>query len=259
MKTITKNTIIRCGDTEYLPVEVDGVIYWYEDKQIPNAGYVKSICLAEIQSNIDYGVKLGDNQYISPFVNKVGECYGCRKIVAQSKPEIEGIPLITLNGYDYDQLGEFKINDALLAFESKHGYGLQTKEERDVKFKKIGFGGDYLYYSHYELDSVEGKVLLYYNEHTRHDCPYHVCLELPIKDLYYPLINNVNTIPTQYNKKDIELVYELSRKQHDTGMGSMSQGYTDMVYTHTIEEIFNLINQISTIQVDEQFNIISYE
>jgi hypothetical protein len=103
MKQITNKTILKQGQNTFQPIEVDGVIYWYEDKQIPNVGYVKSICLGEIEANKTHGVKLGDKQYVSPFVNKVGECYGCRKIVAQSSLKLEGIPVISLDSYVQDK------------------------------------------------------------------------------------------------------------------------------------------------------------
>jgi hypothetical protein len=177
--------------------------------------------------------------------------------VAQLESKIEGVPIVSLNPFNYDELGQLKIKDALLAFKDRHGYELQTEEERDIKFKNTGVGGDYLYYSHYELDYQEDKVLLYYNEHTPHDCPYHVCLELPMKDIHYPRIDISS--PVLYTLKDIEKAIELARKEHDTGMGTMSQGYVDMIYTYDKNEIFNQINIIKVIEVDEQFNILSYE
>jgi len=175
MKKITNKTILKQGDKTYHPIEVDKVIYWYEDKQIPNAGYVKSICLGEIQSNIDYGVKLGDKQYVSPFVNKVGECYGCRKIVAQSQPKLEGIPVISLDSY----------------------------------IGKIG-------------KAVE-ELMEIFN--------------------------------SMYTQKDIEKAIGLSREYTLTER----YGDTTVDFDYLESQIIDHINSISVIEVDENFNIISYE
>jgi hypothetical protein len=74
-------------------VTVDGFDYYYIDELIPynpNGGTNGNfICLAEIKSNKDYGVKLGDKQYISPFVKNVGQCGGCRKLIATNNSNMD--------------------------------------------------------------------------------------------------------------------------------------------------------------------------
>ena len=74
-------------------ITLDGFDYYYIDELIPynpkggtNGNF---ICLGEIESNKDYGVKLGDKQYISPFVKNVGSCGGCRKLIATNNPNID--------------------------------------------------------------------------------------------------------------------------------------------------------------------------
>lgn len=58
--------------------------------------------------------------------------------------------------------------------------------------------------------------------------------------------------PNQYTQKDIEKVIELARKGDENW-----QGYVN--HELTTKEILEQINSISVIEVDEQFNIISYE
>lgn len=45
----------------------------------------------------------------------------------------------------------------------------------------------------------------------------------------------------KFNLDDIKRVVELSRKEHDTGNGTMSQGYQDMKYTYDDLDIINII------------------
>lgn len=78
----------RITNEEHLcnKVTIDGWDYYYIDEVIPynpdGGTNGKFVCLSEIISNQDYGVKLGDEQYISPFIENVGSCGGCRTIVA---------------------------------------------------------------------------------------------------------------------------------------------------------------------------------
>lgn len=80
---------------EYLcdKVTIDSFDYYYIDELIPhnpNGGTNGNfICLSEIISNKDYGVKLGDKYYVSPFVKNVGQCGGCRKLIATNDPNID--------------------------------------------------------------------------------------------------------------------------------------------------------------------------
>lgn len=55
--------------------------------------------------------------------------------------------------------------------------------------------------------------------------------------------------PNQYTLADIEKVYELSRE---------NKNYSSVFFTFTKKEIIDQINQIQSITVDEQFNILSY-
>lgn len=74
-------------------VVIDGFDYYYIDELIPynpNGGTNGNfVCLGEIESNKDHNVKLGDKQYISPFVKNVGDCGGCRKLIATNNPSID--------------------------------------------------------------------------------------------------------------------------------------------------------------------------
>lgn len=80
-------------------VTIDGFDYYYIDELIPynpNGGTNGNfVCLSEIISNKEHGVKLGDKQYVSPFVKNVGSCGGCRKLIATNDPNID-IPKILI-------------------------------------------------------------------------------------------------------------------------------------------------------------------
>jgi hypothetical protein len=195
MKTINKNTLLKCENKIFQPIEVEGVIYWYEEKQIPNAGYIKSICLGEIEDNKQHEVKFGDKQYISPFVNNVGECYGCRKIIAQSQPKLKGIPVISLDKY-VERLAK-ETRDSI----NKVAYCCSGETEEDI------------------FDS--GFIISH------------------------------KTNPNQYTQKDIDKAIKLARRDFDENHFTV-----DVMHS---SEIIEQINSISIIEVDEQFNIISYE
>jgi len=74
-------------------VVICGFDHYYIDELIPynpNGGTNGNfVCLGEIESNKDHNVKLGDKQYVSPFVKNVGNCGGCRKLIATNNPSID--------------------------------------------------------------------------------------------------------------------------------------------------------------------------
>ena len=136
-------------------------------------------------SNTAIGFKYGIsklNQIVEILVGYDATLY--KGIICTNNPNIDIPKVVDDFKYDYDKLGKSMITDALVAFEKEHGYSLQTKEERDLTFKETGRGGDYLYYSNYKVD--DNFVYLHYYEHTRHDRPYWVTLELPLKSFIYP-------------------------------------------------------------------------
>lgn len=72
-------------------------------------------------------------------------------------------------------------------------------------------------------------------------------------DLKLKIIKNYKSNSNQYTQKDIEKAIELARKTDFVGVGG------DIGYSFFKSEIFQQINSISIIEIDEQFNIISYE
>jgi len=75
-------------------IELDGFEYFVIDKPIPynsNGGtHGNFICLSEITGNEYHGnLKEGDDLYVSPFVSTVGNCGGCREIVATNNNNLE--------------------------------------------------------------------------------------------------------------------------------------------------------------------------
>jgi hypothetical protein len=65
-----------------------------------------------------------------------------------------------------------------------------------------------------------------------------------------------NSNPNQYTQKDIEKVIKLARQQTTTNMGG---GFYEYEETYSNEEIFEEINFISVIEVDDNFQILNYE
>jgi hypothetical protein len=65
-----------------------------------------------------------------------------------------------------------------------------------------------------------------------------------------------NSNPNKYTQKDIEKSIELAKKGYDEfGIN----GFIKHGFDFTKQQILEQINSISVIEVDEQFNIISYE
>lgn len=58
-----------------------------------------------------------------------------------------------------------------------------------------------------------------------------------------------------FTQKDIEKAIELARENQI----GYDEGYPVIYYENDLEEIFEQINTISIIEVDEQFNILNYE
>lgn len=119
----------------------------------------------------------------------------CREIIATNNTSID-LPQIEVH-YDYDELGELMLKDGVIEFEKKHGYSLPIFGKGEKPY------GDYLYFSFYEV--FNDILILHYGERTRHDCPYSVTLELPLKDSKYPIIKT-DIIDTNiyYNQDMIE-------------------------------------------------------
>jgi hypothetical protein len=66
------------------------------------------------------------------------------------------------------------------------------------------------------------------------------------------LLSNYKSNPNQYTQKDIEKAIELARETISSNEAGICDKYTEL-------GILQQINSISVIEVDEQFNIISYE
>jgi hypothetical protein len=179
MKTITNKTILKQGDNTYIPVEVDGVIYWVGDAE----GWSSTkICY-------------NNDGAIGQPINRESKL-----IVAQSQPKLEGVPIISLDSY-VERISNIKHPD-----ESTPGW-LDTFSYLERK----GF------------------------------------------------INGYKSNPNQYTQKDIDKAIELAQQQYWDIRGFSSNTEGDWSFKYTEEEIFDQINSISVIEVNEQFNIINYE
>jgi hypothetical protein len=83
MKQITNKTTLKQGDKQFQPVKVDGVIYWVDKTFIEEDDYAINLNTKEIRQYD--GVKGMDSYW--------------NKIVAQSEPKLEGIPVIDFNDF----------------------------------------------------------------------------------------------------------------------------------------------------------------
>jgi len=81
-KKITKNTLLKQGENTYQPVEGDGVIYWINEYEVAKTGelYLTSIKRRIIPKS-EGVIQAGD------------------KIIAQSEPKIDGVPVVSMGRY----------------------------------------------------------------------------------------------------------------------------------------------------------------
>jgi hypothetical protein len=174
-KQITNKTILKQGDKTFQPIEVDGVIYWIDKEATECKFYLhKSFSGNDQIYNVEE-----DGGSLDDF--KRGQPIGwCSKIVAQSQPKFEGIPIVSLDSY-------------VEKFKKEYNSGNNS----DVFTKGIETGIEIGYKSN----------------------------------------------PNQYTQKDIYFAINLAKHP----------------LNYSNEQIFHQINSISVIEVDEQFNIISYE
>lgn len=93
MKQITKNTILRCGDKIFQPIEVDGIIYWVDSTLPIEEVYPHTVI-----------EKLTTGEYMLWQIDNINDIdRSCQyEIVAQSQPKLEGIPVISLENYTED-------------------------------------------------------------------------------------------------------------------------------------------------------------
>ena len=103
MKKITNTTILKQGEKLYHPIEVGSVIYWIDK---------------ETMNNVPVGTMVwndeDDSFYRTENVNVLGyHSDKIFKVVAQSEPKLEGIPIINSKIVNFDLINEnehFKIN-----------------------------------------------------------------------------------------------------------------------------------------------------
>jgi hypothetical protein len=92
MKRITEKTILKKGDKEYFPVKVDETIYWCSNGDVfPSEPYLAW------ETNYSTGPK---ERWVLYYLNT--ELNGSKQlvIVAQSYPNVDGIPVISLEAHN---------------------------------------------------------------------------------------------------------------------------------------------------------------
>jgi hypothetical protein len=173
MKQITNTTILKQGYKTYQPVEVDGVIYWVDEIDYTTEYVTNGKKVFKLSDFPEYSTEYIENYW--------------QKIIAQSQPRLEGIPVVSLDSY-VERLAKEKTRN--LAYS-----GVTAERSAEIFIWTHGY----------------------------------------------------NANPNHYTQKDIERAIELTKKQT----------WEDQRFDQ--EEIIEQINSISVIEVDEQFNILSYE
>jgi hypothetical protein len=135
MKKITDKTILKKGDTKYQPVVVDKIIYW--------------LCL-NLKGIGWYYANQGKNIFYWEYEESTPapECFA-NKIVAQSKYNLEGVPVIDL-----------QLNNTRLILDRENPFDLFSYTEKDIKkaitlARQIKEGKDT-----FELDGIIGLTEL---------------------------------------------------------------------------------------------------
>lgn len=106
MKQITNKTILKQGDKTFQPVEVDGVVYWIDESFTDDYKLLKSDGILFTRDSGDreiYSYYEHDGYGLGVFDLK-GKRYTISvsrssKIVAQSQPKLEDVPVISLDSY----------------------------------------------------------------------------------------------------------------------------------------------------------------
>ena len=199
MKKTTSKTILKQGENTYQPIETHGVIYWFNP-------------------NILFGMK---NDWIiethNPIVKAIYQLthdnddlriagYKDMKIVAQSQPKIEGVPVISLGSY------------------------VESLANKDY------------------------KSIIVENPHCDYQSPKTIDINGELRESF---IEGYNSNPNKWSDADVLKAIELAKEQpyfDKNGNLLLGEGH----YLST-EEILEQISQIEVIEVDEQFNILSYE
>jgi hypothetical protein len=107
MKTINKNTLLKCENKIFQPIEVDGVVYWV-DKEDKSKGV-----FYEFMQGV-----LGFNGYLLTELEW--------KVIAQSQQLLERIPVISLDSY-IERLAE-ETRDSI----NKVAYCCSGEDEEDI-------------------------------------------------------------------------------------------------------------------------------
>jgi hypothetical protein len=92
MKKVTNKTILKQSENTYQPIEIDGLIYWVDDKP-------KGFSNGEWMYN-----EPNNNTLIYQFDYDVYPYETGNKLIAQSRPKLEAVPVIDLDSYIFNFL-----------------------------------------------------------------------------------------------------------------------------------------------------------
>lgn len=137
MKTINKNTTLKCEDKTYLPVEINEVIYWIDTNGILNEN---SFVLEDKKI-----LSCCNRLYLSA---KNHLLQSTNKIISQSRNVLESVPVINLDNYAKDR------------YKYLYGTDFDDTEVSLLEWQafKLGYNSNKGYYS---KEDIEKAIDLY--------------------------------------------------------------------------------------------------
>ena len=129
MKQITNKTILKQGDKTYQPIEVDGVVYWIDENV----------------REFEYDWVLYKDLHIGKLIWKSDKAPFIGRIIAQSQPKLEGVPIISLDSYvekltyDYNLDAHENVYGQVNAFKAGYKANPNQYTQKDIE-KAIKLG-----------------------------------------------------------------------------------------------------------------------
>lgn len=229
MKYLTNKTIIVQEDKTYIPIEIEGTIYWIDKEATINEqdyyynfdyNYIK-LCLKISKEFIKNALYYEENSTVFDYSKD------CGKIVAQSDDKLSNIPIINLDDY----------------WENVHCRWIKWTKRKPkwngsvyMQFNGKNQGIGFVFQG--KLNKLSGL-----SESEFHN----------YEDSFYWLEQIHKPNPNQYTLEDIKIAIKLAQTYEKSISPDIRR---DLSFGK--EKIINHINQISTVEIDKQFNIIKY-
>jgi hypothetical protein len=142
MKKLTNKTILKQGDKTYQPIEIERLIYWVSEVQSPDDLVTNGRDIFKPSDLPEYSMEYAQRYW--------------QKLIAQSQPKLDGIPVVSLNENilsdietitSWDSFKDHPIGKAGKKiekwFKSNPNQYTQEDIERAVDLAQEGFGERY--------------------------------------------------------------------------------------------------------------------